>query len=70
MIVETDGRKFYRVFEVTGATEAPDCAMAHLWHGCELHHVKKGIFRDKLTRAGKNRWTYVRKAGARIVVEG
>lgn len=67
MIVETADRRYYRVFPITGATDDPDKAMSHMWHGFELCHVKKGIFYDKLTRSGKRRWTYVCKARARVV---
>jgi len=67
MIVKTSENKFYRVFDITGATDKLDCAMSHLWHGFELGHVKKNIFYDKLTRAGNRRWTYVRKAGSKVV---
>ena len=69
MIVEASNNKFYRVFPISGATDAPDCAMNHLWHGFELRYLKKGIFHEKLTRAGKRRWTYVVKATARVVAE-
>jgi len=62
-------RRYYRVFDITGATDKPDCAMSHLWHGFELRHVKKNIFYEKLTRAGKRRWTYVVKASARVIGE-
>jgi hypothetical protein len=69
MIVRDHRGKYYRVFDITGASDAPDCAMSHMWHGFELHYVKCGIFRESLTRAGKRRWTYVCKAKA-TVVEG
>jgi hypothetical protein len=68
MIVQTSNRKFYRVFPITGATNEPDCSMAHMWHGFELRHVKKNIFYDKLTRRGNHCWTYVPKRGARVII--
>jgi len=76
MIVRDHRGKYYRVFDITGATDAPDCAMAHLWHGFELrtqgreNGSKLHWFSEKLTRAGKRRWTYVCKRTAVVVEEG
>jgi hypothetical protein len=70
MIVETSNRKYYRVFDITCGSDQPDTAMNHLWHGFELAHIKKSIFYVKLTRAGKQRWTYVLKASSRIIPNG
>ncbi len=60
MIIETPDNRFYRVHDL------PDAALAHLWHGQELKRTKAG-FIEKKTRAGKDVWTYVRRAATRIV---
>jgi len=60
MIIETSDNRFYRV------VACADENMAHLYHGQELKKTKAG-FVEKLTRAGKSNWTYVRRAATRIV---
>jgi hypothetical protein len=67
MIVKDHRGKYWRVFPITGATDQPDSAMAHLWHGFEMKHLKKGLFHEYLSRAGKRRWTYVKKVGSTVV---
>ena len=67
MIVETLAKRYFLVFPITRGDDRPDSAMSHLWHGIELRHVKKGRYVEKLTKTGKQRWTYVVKARSRVV---
>jgi hypothetical protein len=69
MIVRDHRGKYYRVFEITGGGDDVDTAMNHLWHGLELRYLRKGIYHEYRSRAGKQRWTYVAKHNAQIVQE-